>query len=340
MCLSDNCLVLPDRFHASSWWQDCVQSQATAIHYLGIMPPALFKQAPTPLERQHRIRFGLGAGCDPQLHGQVEERFGFPFVEVWGMTETGRFLANQHEPRLTHTRAFGRPAPPLQVRVVDDQDGDVPKGQPGQLLVRSSGDNPRRGFFSGYLQDGAATEQAWRGGWFHTGDVVTQDDSAMLYFVDRRKDIIRRSGENISAAEVEACLAVHPGVARVAVLAVPDEMRDEEVLAVVVPAAGVPHGEETARALVHHCLSELAYYKAPGWVVSASGALPDEALGRQLVAHCLQELAYYKAPGWLVFRDSLPVTATNKLQKNLIFAAGQDPRGEAIDLRALKKRSG
>jgi crotonobetaine/carnitine-CoA ligase len=193
------------------------------------------------------------------------------------------------------------------VRVVDDQDCDVPKGQPGQLLVRSSGDNPRRGFFSGYLQDGAATEQAWRGGWFHTGDVVTQDDSAMLYFVDRRKDIIRRSGENISAAEVEACLAVHPGVARVAVLAVPDEMRDEEVLAVVVPA---------------------------------SGALPDEALGRQLVAHCLQELAYYKAPGWLVFRDSLPVTATNKLQKNLIFAAGQDPRGEAIDLRALKKRSG
>jgi crotonobetaine/carnitine-CoA ligase len=129
----------------------------------------------------------------------------------------------------------------------------------------------------------------------------------MLYFVDRRKDIIRRSGENISAAEVEACLAVHPAVAKVAVLAVPDEMRDEEVLAVVVPASGVS---------------------------------PDEALGRQLVAHCLQELAYYKAPGWLVFRDSLPVTATNKLQKNLIFEKGQDPRGQAIDLRGLKKRSG
>ena len=307
MCLSDNCLVLPDRFHASSWWQDCVQSQATAIHYLGIMPPALFKQAPTPLERQHRIRFGLGAGCDPQLHGQVEERFGFPFVEVWGMTETGRFLANQHEPRLTHTRAFGRPAPPLQVRVVDDEDRELPRGKPGQLLVRCSGDDPRRGFFSGYLQDAAATEQAWRGGWFHTGDVVTQDDSGMLYFVDRRKDIIRRSGENISAAEVEASLAAHPAVARVAVLAVPDEMRDEEVLAVVVPASGVQ---------------------------------PGEALGRQLVAHCLQELAYYKAPGWLVFRTALPVTATNKLQKNLIFASGQDPRVEAIDLRGLKRRSG
>jgi crotonobetaine/carnitine-CoA ligase len=223
------------------------------------------------------------------------------------MTETGRFLANPHEPRLTHTRAFGRPAPPLQVRVVDDEDRELPRGKPGQLLVRCSGDDPRRGFFSGYLQDAAATEQAWRGGWFHTGDVVTQDDSGMLYFVDRRKDIIRRSGENISAAEVEASLAAHPAVARVAVLAVPDEMRDEEVLAVVVPASGVQ---------------------------------PDEALGRQLVAHCLQELAYYKAPGWLVFRTALPVTATNKLQKNLIFASGQDPRGEAIDLRGLKRRSG
>jgi crotonobetaine/carnitine-CoA ligase len=305
MCLSDNCLVLPDRFHASTWWEDCVQSQATAIHYLGIMPPVLFKQASVPAERAHRIRFGLGAGCDPSLHAQVEARFGFPFVEVWGMTETGRFLANQHEPRQTDTRAFGRAAAPLQVRVVDDQDRDLPDGQPGQMLVRASGADPRRGFFSGYLGQPEDTEQAWRGGWFHTGDVVTRDAAGMLYFVDRRKDIIRRSGENISAAEVEATLAAHPAVARVAVLAVPDALRDEEVLAVVVLA----HGQR-----------------------------PDDATARHLQAHCLAQLAYYKAPGWWVFRDSLPVTATNKVSKNLIFAAGEDARAQALDLRALKKR--
>ena len=305
MCLTDNCLVLPDRFHASTWWDDCQRSQATAIHYLGIMPPALFKQASSPLERAHRIRFGLGAGCDPSLHPQVEERFGFPFVEVWGMTETGRFLANQFEPRMTDTRAFGRPAQPVEVRVVDEQDRDLPAGQAGQLLVRASGSDPRRGFFSGYLGEPEATEQAWRGGWFHTGDVVVQDASAMLYFVDRRKDMIRRSGENISASEVEASLAAHPAVARAAVLAVPDEMRDEEVLAVVVPAAG------------HR---------------------PDPHLAQSLLSHCLENLAYYKAPAWVVFREELPVTATNKLQKNLIFAAGQDARAQAIDLRPLKKR--
>jgi crotonobetaine/carnitine-CoA ligase len=305
MCLTDNCLVLPDRFHASTWWDDCVQSGATAIHYLGIMPPALFKQASSPLERAHRIRFGLGAGCDPSLHPKVEERFGFPFVEVWGMTETGRFLANQFEPRQTDTRAFGRPAHPVEARVVDEHDRELPAGSAGQLLVRASGSDPRRGFFSGYLGEPEATEKAWRGGWFHTGDVVRQDDSGMLYFVDRRKDMIRRSGENISAAEVEASLAAHPAVARAAVMAVPDEMRDEEVLAVVVPAAG---------------------------------QAPELPLAQALLRHCLQELAYYKAPGWIVFRTELPVTATNKVQKNLIFAPSEDARAQALDLRPLKKR--
>ena len=305
MCLTDNCLVLPDRFHASTWWEDCVRSAATGIHYLGIMPPALFKQAPVPWETRHQVRFGLGAGCDPTLHAAVELRFGFPFVEVWGMTETGRFLANQHEPRHTDTRAFGRQADPVEVRVVDDQDRDLPDGTPGELLVRAQGPDPRQGFFSGYLDDPAATEQVWRGGWFHTGDVVRRDSTGMLYFVDRRKDMIRRSGENISAADVEAALAAHPAVARVAVLAVPDEMRDEEVLAVVVPAAGVVPGADTAQALVHHCLAELAYYKAPGWVV---------------------------------FRSELPVTATNKLQKNRIFPAGSNMLADAFDMRGLKKR--
>jgi acyl-CoA synthetase (AMP-forming)/AMP-acid ligase II len=305
MCLTDNCLVIPDRFHASTWWEDCVRSRATCIHYLGIMPPALFKQVPVQWEKQHQVRFGLGAGCDPSLHPAFEERFGIPLVEVWGMTETGRFLANQHAPRQTQTRAFGRAAKPLLVRVVDDQDQDVSDGTAGEMLVRADGDDPRRGFFSRYLDDAQATQAAWRGCWFHTGDVVTRDASGMLYFVDRRKDMIRRSGENISAGEVEAALAVHPAVSRVAVLAVPDEMRDEEVLAVVALAAGHP---------------------------------PDAATAKLLVAYCLSELAYYKAPAWVVFRDELPVTATNKLQKRLIFEPNADPRHHAFDCRALKKR--
>lgn len=306
VCQTDNCLVLPDRFHATTWWEDCVRSEATVIHYLGIMPPALFKQAPSAWETQHRIRFGLGAGCDPTLHAAFEARFGFPLVEVWGMTETGRIIANHKEPRQVHTRAFGRELPPLRARVVNDADEDVPEGTAGELLVRDAGDDPRQGFFSGYVHDEEATARAWRGEWFHTGDVVTRDAAGMLYFVDRRKDMVRRSGENISSAEVEAVLAVHAAVLRVAVMPVVDEMREQEVMAVVVPASGTAASAETAERLVRHCLAELAYYKAPGWVV---------------------------------FRESLPTTPTNKIQKNQIFASGQDPRAGAIDLRSLKKRA-
>ena len=307
MIATDNCLVLPDRFHATTWWEDCVRSDATAIHYLGIMPPALFKQPAGPWETRHRIRFALGAGCDPTLHGAFEERFGFPLVEVWGMTETGRFIPNHVEPRHTDTRAFGRALPPMLARVVDERDADVPDGTAGELLVRTDGADPRQGLFSGYLYDDEATAAAWRGGWFHTGDVVTRDAQGLLAFVDRKKDMVRRSGENISSAEVEAVLAVHPAVQRVAVVAVPDALRDEEVMAVIVPAAGQPATEASARAITRHCLDHLAYYKAPGWVL---------------------------------FRDALPVTATNKVQKARLFEPGTDPVAGAFDTRALKKRPG
>jgi crotonobetaine/carnitine-CoA ligase len=306
MLLSENCLILPDRFHPDSWWEDCVRSHASVIHYLGIMPPVLFKQSSGAWEQRHRIRFGLGAGCDPSLHGPFEERFGFPLVEVWGMTETGRFIANHHEPRFTNTRAFGRELPPLQARVVDENGLDRPCGETGELVVRASDAQPREGFFSGYLYDKEATAHAWRGNWFHTGDVFRRDAQGLLHFVDRKKDMVRRSGENISSAEVEAVLAGHPLVLRVAVVAVPDDLRDEEVMAVVVPAD--PRAE------------------------------PNE-LARILVRYCLGELAYYKAPGWILFRAALPVTPTNKVQKSTLFAAGQSPVLGAVDCRSMKRRS-
>src|SRR5439155_26155623 len=142
----------------------------------------------------------------------------------------------------------------FEARVVDDQDREVARSTEGELLVRCAGPDPRHGFFAGYLKNAEATAEAWRGGWFHTGDVVRQMADGMLVFVDRKKNIIRRSGENIAAAEVEATLQAHEAVAQVAVLAVPDELREEEVMACVVPMPGVTADAALADRLVDWCL--------------------------------------------------------------------------------------
>lgn len=304
--VSGNCQVIPERFSRRRWWPEIRATRATGMHYLGVVIPALMNEAPSPEDRSHQLRWGLGAGVEPTLHGPFEARFGIPLIEVWGMTEMCRAIANCHEPRQVDTRAMGHPQPNLEVRVVDEQDNDVCTGAPGEMLLRYNAASPRRGAFSGYLNLPEATEEAWRGGWFHTGDTVRQDGSGMLYFVDRKKNIIRRSGENIAAAEVEACLQALPQVAQVAVLPQEDEVRDEEVMACVVLKQGTANATEA----------------------------------RRLFDHCFSELTYYKAPGWLVFVDKIPVTGTQKLQKHALFADGEDPRemDGAFDFRALKKR--
>ena len=118
LILSGNCLILPDRFHPATWWRDIMQTRATGMHYLGVIPPIMLKRDHDPDERAHNLRFGLGAGLDPTLHRQFEDRFGVAMVEVWGMTETGRFLGDCHEPRRIDTRAFGKPSEDLDARVV------------------------------------------------------------------------------------------------------------------------------------------------------------------------------------------------------------------------------
>ena len=305
--LRGNCQVQTDRFQPSRWWTEVYESKATVVHYLGVVVPMLLGQAPHPHERDHCVRFAIGAGVEPQRHQAFEDRFGFPLIEIWGMTEMVRAIVDSDATRAVGTRAFGRVTPGLEVRVVDDDDADLPAGEPGEMIVRHSAAAPRRHFFSGYLDDEEATQAAWRGGWFHTGDIVTRDAKGLLRFVDRRKNIIRRSGENIAAAEVEALLQSHPLVENVAVLAVRDEVREEEVLACVV-------------------LQDPAADRA--------------AAARVLFDHCMSHLAYYKAPGWLWFTDAIPTTATQKIQKHQLFEPGQDPRSlpGMLDMRALKKR--
>jgi acyl-CoA synthetase (AMP-forming)/AMP-acid ligase II len=295
------CLTALDRFHPRSWWQSVRASRATCLHYLGVMPSMLMGADPGPGDRDHSVRFGFGAGVDPKLHAPFEDRFGFPLIEAWAMTETGNgaVLAANRLPRRVGESCLGKPEGGMEMRIVDDAGHEVAQGE---LLVRQKGPDPRKGFFAGYFKNDAATAEAWEGGWFHTGDIVRQEEDGNVFFVDRVKNVIRRSGENIAAVEVESALARHPQVGAVAVCAVPDDVRGDEVFALIVPKGGAQADEIT------------------GW--------------------CLGQLAYYKAPGYIAFVDALPLTGTQKLQRGTIkeMAADMVARGAAIDTRHLKKR--
>ena len=311
MVITGGCLVQLDRFHPGSWWQTVRDTRATVVHYLGVMPAMLLGAAPSPADRDHAVRFGFGAGVDRRQQAAFEQRFGFPLLEAWAMTETGAgavVIAN-HEPRQVGMSCFGRAEPAVQWRLVGDDGGDVPTGQPGELWVRAAGPDPKRGFFSEYLKDPEATAEAWADGWFHTGDLVRADENGYLYFVDRKKNVIRRSGENISAVEVESVLAQHPRVAAVAVAAAPDEVRGDEVLACVVRRDPAPDED----------LQQLA---------------------AQITQHALQQLAYYKAPGYVAFVDALPLTPSQKVQRAQLKALAASLPGQphCVDTRVLKRR--
>jgi acyl-coenzyme A synthetase/AMP-(fatty) acid ligase len=277
------------------------------------MPAMLLGAAPSERDRDHAVRFGFGAGVNPRLHAEFESRFGFPLLEAWAMTETGAgavVIANR-EPRKIGTACFGRAEACIEYRVVHDSGEDVSTGQPGELLIRSSGPSPRFGFFREYLKDPAATAEAWQGGYFHTGDIVQVDADGDFHFVDRKKNVIRRSGENISAVEVESLLLQHPGVAGVGVTAVPDPVRGDEVMACIVPRASLSESQQAA-------------------------------LAHGVLEFCLQRLAYFKAPGYVAFCEQLPLTPTEKIQRARLKDLAQTLLGApgCIDMRALKKRTG
>lgn len=301
------CLTALDRFHPRTWWASVRASGATCLHYLGVMPSMLMGAEESEADRDHSVRFGFGAGVDPKLHAAFEARFGFPLVEAWAMTETGAgaVICANREPRRVGESCLGAPEAGLEVRLLDDAGQEADQGE---LLVRRAGPDPRRGFFAGYFKNAEATNEAWSDGWFHTGDIVRRAPDGAMYFVDRKKNVIRRAGENIAAVEVESTLMRHPAVASAAVAAVPDAVRGDEVFACI---------------------------------VAKDSAADPAALAQEITQWCLTQLAYYKAPGFIAFVEALPLTATQKLQRGVLKTLAADLLADPAtqDLRRLKKRT-
>jgi carnitine-CoA ligase len=250
--------VLDGRFSASRFWTRVAAARATVTYLLPAMVGILLSRDVDLGERNHRLRVINGAVASERMQTTIQERFGVGVRECYASTELGIVLGVA--PGTERAGWMGRPLAGYEVRVAGENDEELQRGTPGEMLVR-----PRLpdSMFSGYLGRDDATVEAWRNGWFHTGDRVVEGEDGRLRFVDRLSDSIRRRGENISAWEVEEVLRGHPAVAEVAAFAVPSDLGEDEVMVAVVPKPG--RGVEPAE-LTAYAEPRLASYAIPRYV--------------------------------------------------------------------------
>jgi crotonobetaine/carnitine-CoA ligase len=276
-------LVIGPRFSVSRFWQQVAAAEATVTYLLGTMVSMLVSRDASPDDHAHRVRVALTPATPPDVWGAFRTRFGVELVEGHGMTETNAVigpLGGEQRPGW-----MGRVMPGFEAMVVDGGDVAVPDGTPGELVMRA---REPFAFSSGYWRMPEATVAAWQNLWFHTGDRVVADDG-WFRFVDRIKDVIRRRGENVSAWEVEQVVLQHDDVAAVAVIPVPSE-----------------HGEDDVMACV----------------VARPGAALDPS---ELVAFCQLRLPYFAVPRYVELFDELPLTENGKIQKFVLRRRGVGP---------------
>lgn len=254
-------LVVLPRFSASTFMADVRRHRVTFFYVLGSMPTLLFKQPPHAQDRDNAVRAVLCSGIPTGLHEQLEQRWGAPWREVYGMTESGIDLSTSFEDVATvGSGSLGGPVATKQARVVAPDGNDVPDGAPGELIVSGVP------LMNGYWNRPEATAEVLRDGWLHTGDLAIRRPDGGIQLVGRIKDMVRRGGENVASVEVEAALERDERVVGAAVVAEPDEVLGEEVKAFVQLAAGVPDDRETAQSIVEKAGAELARFKVPRYV--------------------------------------------------------------------------
>jgi len=263
-------LVVMRRFSVSRFWDVVRERRVTLILSFSSIPLFLLKAQPGPRDRDHEVRVARHVAMPPDLHRQVVERWGFPWIEGYGITE-GNVVTSmplEYADEMTGSGSIGIPVPEVEVRLVGDDGAAVPPGATGEFLVRSPG------MFRGYLNRPEATEEAMPDGWLRTGDLGRADERGFLYFVGRKKDVIRRSGQNLTAAEVENALRAHPMIVDAVVVPVPDRERGEEVKAYVLVADGVAKSDLPGDKIVEFCADRLAWYKVPRYIEYRVGDFP------------------------------------------------------------------
>ncbi|MCA0176797.1 MAG: acyl--CoA ligase [Proteobacteria bacterium] len=260
---------------------------------LAWFPDPLLKLQESPAEKDHQVKVFLAYHFSAEMLKEGQRRFGARFSEAYGMTEIGLGLSVPSE--VSDEAALGTcglPGPWREARIVGEDGQDVPRGQPGELWIRGAG------IFDGYYKRPQANAASFVDGWFRTGDVFMQDERGYYRILGRLKDMIKRSGENISATEVEQVLRELDQVEDVAAVPVPDDARDEEVKVYLMLHEGVD-----------------------------ASALPPEAV----LAHCAARLAKFKIPRYIAYVDDLPYTPSEKVAKHRLIKGVEDLRTGAYD---------
>jgi crotonobetaine/carnitine-CoA ligase len=273
-------VAIIESFRTTEFWNTVRETKSTTASLLGVMAPFLLKQPPSPDDRTH----GLKAVSITPLSEDAREfglRFGVGLCTGYGMSELCAPVTTELNPK--KLGVSGRVRPGFQVRLVDENDCEVPEGQVGEFIMRA--ERPWC-MLTEYYKNPEATAAAWRNGWFHTGDLLRKDEEGYYYFVDRKKDAMRRRGENISSHEVEMEILKHPAIREVAAFAAKSEIAEDEVMV---------------------CIST-----------------PDSASieMRELLDYLIPRMPHFMLPRYIRLMDELPKTPTGKIMKDVLRREG------------------
>jgi len=293
-------LALDAKFTASKFFERLVAVGATSFNIVGSIAVMLWNQPTRELDHTHGARIAFGVPVPIDLWDQWEKRFGVRIVYAYGMTENGlpTLFPYDHTPAPAHLRGSGGQASAsAEVAIVNDDDQLVAAGVVGEVVTRPK--IPWTMMLE-YHANPVATVAAWRNGWFHTGDLGFLDEQGYFFYVDRKKDAVRRRGEMISSAEVESVVATFPAVEQCAVYGVPSEFGEDELMVAVVT---------TDRERFDHSA---------------------------LLVHCQQRMAAFQVPRFIRIVDDLPRTATQRVEKYKLRAEGVTP--DSWDAVASRER--
>jgi crotonobetaine/carnitine-CoA ligase len=289
---SDAAIALVPRFSASNFWEDIRRMGATQFNSLGAMTNIIWKIPPSPQDSNHKLRQCMTVPVPREIYSEMQERYHLTLTSVYAMTENFAVTLFTPDDPIEKVGSAGKSRGEALLKIVDDERQSIGVNEVGEICIKPTSDGL---MMKGYYKMPEATAREFYEGWFYTGDRGYMDADGYLFFVDRKKESIRRRGENISAYEVELIISRHPSILEVAAVPVSSELSEDDVMVYVVLKPG-----ET---LTH---SEVVYFAA-------------------------ENMSYFMVPRFVEFIEELPKTPSEKLEKYKLKKSAEERREQLWD---------